>query len=364
MTTEIACFISPHGFGHATRTIAVLEMLQQLRPDLHPHIFSTVPESLIRQTLHCFTYHHVLVDVGLVQNSALEEDIDATLVKLDAFLPFSPTLTDQLAALCANCSFVLCDIAPLGIAVAKRAGIPSILLENFTWDWIYEAYLDKFPQLAVHIQYLKGEFARADYHIQTEPLCNTGTRDLLCGPIFRQKRDGCADIRRALSCSTKKTVLVTLGGLPHQLPNWMDMELYSDYFFIFSGQKATKRLAKNILYLDSESSIYHPDLVDAVDLVVCKAGYSTVAECCQAGSRIIAVGRPDFAETKVLQKYIQEVLGGDSINTENFLSGQWLSLIPTILKKEASSPFRENGAQAAAHFLVPLLGSTAVINDP
>lgn len=355
MTTEIACFISPHGFGHATRTIAVVEKLQQLRPDLHPHVFTTVPESLIRQTLGCFTYHQVLVDIGLVHNSTLEEDLDATLARLDAFLPFSLPLVNRLAALCADCSFILCDIAPLGIAVAKQAGIHSILLENFTWDWIYEAYLEGFPQLAAHAQYLQGEFARADYHIQTEPLCNPGKRDLLCGPIFRQKRGDAADIRRTLSCSTKKTVLITLGGLPHQLPNWPALSQYSDYNFIFSGQRATERISKNIFYLDRESSLYHPDLIDAADLVVCKAGYSTVAECCQAGSRVIAVGRPDFAETNVLQNYIQEVLGGLCINAETFISGQWLPLIPEILKKETSPPLRENGAQVAADFLLTLL---------
>ena len=88
MTLEIGCFISPHGFGHATRTIAVLEELQQLQPHLHLHIFTTIPESLLSQTLVSYTYHHVLVDIGLVQSSTLDADIHSTITSLDGFLPF------------------------------------------------------------------------------------------------------------------------------------------------------------------------------------------------------------------------------------------------------------------------------------
>ena len=69
---EIACFISPHGFGHATRAIAVIEALQLIRAHVHAHIFTTVPRSLFAQTLTSFTYHPVVVDVGLVQSSALD----------------------------------------------------------------------------------------------------------------------------------------------------------------------------------------------------------------------------------------------------------------------------------------------------
>lgn len=355
MTTEIACFISPHGFGHATRTTAVLEELLLLHPDLHPHVFTTAPKSLFSQTLQDFTYHRVVVDIGLVQTSSLDEDIGATIASLEELLPFSPTLIQDLADRCQKCAFILCDIAPLGIAVARHAGIPSILLENFTWDWIYEPYQRDFPELTPYAQHLRDEFALADYHIQTEPLCNPNKRDLLCEPIFRKKRGSAADIRTDMRCFDKNIILITLGGGPSTPPDWPDMEKFTDYFFIFSGQEKTQRIHTNVLHLDRHSNIYHPDLIDAADLVVCKAGYSTIAECCQAGSRIIAVGRTVFPETKVLQTYIQKRLGGLSINAENFLNGHWLTLIPSILATPSPPCARENGAQAVSLFLTKFL---------
>jgi len=355
-TREIACFISPHGFGHATRTAAVLEALSNLIPGLHPHIFTTVPKALLAQTLSSFTYHSVLVDIGLVQTTTLDADIDATIDRLDNLLPYSRSLLDDLASICHNCSFVLCDIAPLGIAVARRIGIPSILLENFTWDWIYQPYLKKHPALGKHAQLLGYEFDQADYRIQTAPLCRTSPRDLLCGPIFRQARGALTDIRNQLKCGSKKVILITMGGIPLELPVWKDLAEHSDLFFIVSGQKTTEHIGKNILYLNRHTNLYHSDLIRVADLVVCKAGYSTVAECCQAGSRVISVGRTNFPESEVLQTYVENQLGGTPIEADTFLSGKWLSLIPEILSTPPPSPAPKNGADDVAAFLATFLG--------
>ena len=37
---------------------------------------------------------------------------------------------------------VVADIPPLGLAAARRAGVPGIGVSNFTWDWIFSAYPD------------------------------------------------------------------------------------------------------------------------------------------------------------------------------------------------------------------------------
>ncbi len=177
---KIACFISPHGFGHATRTIAVLEALHRLVPDLDLHIFTSVPRYLFSETLAVFTYHEVVVDIGLVQGSALTDDLPATIERLDSFLPYSEALVEKLVGLCSDCSFVLCDIAPLGIVVAKRLGIPSVLVENFTWDFIYAPALTRHPTLKKHAVFLKNISQLATHRIQTEPLCQTARRDMLC----------------------------------------------------------------------------------------------------------------------------------------------------------------------------------------
>ncbi|WP_217995096.1 hypothetical protein, partial [Methylogaea oryzae] len=163
---RIAYFITPHGFGHAARACAVMQALRQLRPSLQLHIYTRVPRWFFRDSLgeDGWQYHETMTDIGLVQASPMSEDLPATLSALDAFLPFSDTLVERLAAQVAaqGCELIVCDIAPLGIAVARRAGIPSALVENFTWDWIYQGYFDAEPRLAAHADYLAALFGLAD----------------------------------------------------------------------------------------------------------------------------------------------------------------------------------------------------------
>ena len=352
---EIACFISPHGFGHATREIAIIEAIQLIRPDIHAHFFTTVPKSLFAETLTNFTYHPIVVDIGLVQSSALESDVPVTIEQLNLLQPFPKSLIEDLAAHCSKCSLILCDIAPLGIAVAQYAGLPSILVENFTWDWIYRPYVEKYPQLQPHIQFVKTLFAQADYRIQTEPLCLQAPRDLHCEPIFRRTKGNQSSLREQLGYGGKKLVVVTMGGIFQQPPSYRNKEEFPNIHFLFTGQKTTKRIEENLSLLAQDSNIYHPDLLSVADVVVCKAGYSTVAECCQAGARVISIGRADFPESAPLQFYLEDRLGGVSINPEIYQNGSWRALASDLLSLPKPAPATENGADQVASFLFNLL---------
>lgn len=352
---RVGCFITPHGFGHASRAIAVLEALQRRQKDLHIRLLTTVPQSIFTQSLNSFSYHPVMVDVGLVQRSALEADLPATLTSLDRFLPFSPELTEKCTAICQDCDAILCDIAPLGIVVAEKVGIPSVLVENFTWHWLYQPYLQQYPQLADHCRYFRTVFARANYHIQTEPLCEPTDTAISCSPIFRPTRGGSETIRSQFTTGTKKLIVLTMGGIELQLPTLTRFTEFSDNTFVITGQNETGKVADNVFLIDRRSSLYHPDLIAAADAVICKAGYSSIAECYQAGTRVISVGREDFAETAPLQSFIRQELNGIPISPEAYLQSRWLELLPELLTREKTGPARHNGADTVARILHGLL---------
>ena len=89
MTTELACFISPHGFGHATRTIGLLQALQNYIPELRARIFTTLPPALFHSSGIDFSYHRTPTDIGLVQHDAFVEDRGQTIANLAELLPFT-----------------------------------------------------------------------------------------------------------------------------------------------------------------------------------------------------------------------------------------------------------------------------------
>jgi len=348
---KIACFITPHGFGHATRMTAVLEALQKRIPDLHPHLFTTVQESLFAETLAQFSYHPLSCDIGLVQKDGLHADIPATIEQLQNFLPFDTSLVKDLAEKIKGCQLVLCDIAPLGIAVAQKAGIQSVLIENFTWDWIYAAYRPLYPELQTAINYLASQFQKADIHIRCEPVCGSAQADLKCNPIFRRIRTDREEIRRKLQCENKQIVLITMGGVELELPFIHQLSASKGIIFILTGQQETRNLGNNILLLARNSKFYHPDLINSADLVISKSGYSTIAECTQAGTPVVIIGRARFPESAVLEKFSIAKLNAHSMEQEEFLSGRWLENLEQLLSTHKKPAFPENGADAVAKYL-------------
>ena len=73
---RIACFISPHGYGHAARAAAVMEAFHLLDPEKEFEIFTTIPEWFFHHSLSgAFTYHPLLTDIGLVQETSLKVNL-------------------------------------------------------------------------------------------------------------------------------------------------------------------------------------------------------------------------------------------------------------------------------------------------
>lgn len=354
MKRSIAYFISPHGFGHAARAAAVMNALAAREPRLHFHIFTRVPRWFFADSLRAsFTYHACLTDIGLAQDNALQENLPQTLRRLRAFLPFDQFLISNLAQRVARfkCKLVLCDIAPLGIAVARAANVPSILIENFTWDWIYAGYRD--ARFARHIMYLRGVFRAADYHIQTEPICAPRACDLVTRPVAREPRTPAREIRARLDIPLRaRVVLITMGGIP-QAHTFLDrLAQVARIYFIIPGTHRRVERRDNVILLPHRSEFYHPDLVHASDAVIGKAGYSTVAEVYRAGIPFGFVSRAKFREAKTMARFIEAEMHGLEIAAADFESGRWLARVDDLLALPRATRRDANGAEQIARFIL------------
>ncbi len=357
---HIAFFISPHGFGHAARASAVMSALLAINHSIHFDIFTAVPRWFFADSLRGnFTYHSTLTDIGLVQKTALAEDIPQTIRRLAKFLPFSPSRVagpaEQVKRL--GCRFAVCDIAPLGIAVARAARIPSVLVENFTWDWIYRPYARQAAELRPFRSLLRSVFESADAHIQTEPVCAPGSVDLVTPPVSRRPRTSRQTTRRQLGIpEDASAVLITMGGIPERHAFLEQLLAHSPIFFVVPGGARGEKKRKNVILLPHRSNYYHPDLVNASDVVVGKSGYSTVAEVFHAGVPFGYVSRPRFPESAVMARFVQAHMHGLEISGARFETGDWLNDLPALLAFARHAPKRTNGADQIAQFVFDRFG--------
>jgi len=351
----IACFITPHGFGHAARAAAVVGALRELVPDLHPHLFTTVPRWFFSESLGVdFTLHGLATDVGLVQRGPLGEDLPATVARLREIYPPDDALVARLAGRLSRlgCRLVLCDISPLGIAVARAAGLPSVLVENFTWGWIYRGCTAREPGLLPFAKLLDGLVDRADLRLQAQPVCRLATGAAQVGPISRRPRAARTATRAALGIAARRpAVLVTMGGVPHGgfvVEPLLDVPGVE---FILAGAARRRRRVGNVLLLPHHSGLYHPDLVAAADAVVGKIGYSTVAETCRSRVPYGFVPRAGFRESAVLSRWLIGRRRGLRLDPAAFASGSWVRRIPDLLDLGRPPERFSDGARDAAQLI-------------
>ena len=356
----LGCFITSHGFGHAARSLSVLAELQTLVPALRFEIFTKSPYWFLKENLDpsSFTHHDVNVDIGLVQKSPFQHDLAATLDRLNDFLPISQSSIDSLSDTLVQrgCRAILCDISALGIAVANAIGVPSILLENFTWDWMYEEYLNEMPAFSDSIEYLRSIYALANLHLQTEPVCNPRAGTFPLPPISRRFRMSPDTTRTSLDVLPKEQlVLLTTGGIRGSYDMLDRLRARSDVRFLLSGSSETLRRDGNLIHLPHRSGHHHPDLVRASDAIVGKAGYGTVAETLAAGIPFAHVLRGNFRESPILGTYIDEHISGFRISDSDFNCGSWVDRLDELISRPRRDHKIRNGASVAATSIFPFL---------
>jgi hypothetical protein len=357
--TRIAYFITPHGFGHAARASAMMDAVAETVSSVSFDIFTTVPKWFFADSFSGrFEYHEFVTDIGLVQKTPFSHDLEETIETLDRFIPFDSALVSDTADFLKQqaCQLVICDISPMGIFIAKEAGIPSVLIENFTWDWIYEDFIQADVRMSRYVDFFRKIYRAVDYHIQTSPVCNPQPIDMATGPISRKVRLPSVKVREKLGVSQKKKmVLLTTGGVRDKYPFLKDLTAEKEVCFVIPGASESPEQHDNLILLPYRSGFIHSDLVNAADAVVGKAGYSTIAEVYQSGAPFGYVTRSNFRETGKLVAFIEKEMTGIRISDEEFKTGKWLGKVSRLLNFSRTQRHTRNGSHQAAGMIRDIL---------
>jgi len=351
--TRFAWFVTPHGFGHAARTAAIVEALGRRLPECGIDLWTSVPDWFFEESLTvAYRRHEVVCDVGLIQKSPVEEDLPASLAMLAEFWSAAERVRIRAVAAAVTASGAACvvaDIAPFGLAVARAAGLPAVLIENFTWDWIYEPLAATDPRFSDWAAKLAAISAGPDLHLQLEPCCRPAAGALLVPPVARAPRTNREAIQERLAIPPgDRIVLVSFGGVEHRLTSLGPLAGRERTTFVLPGASREERWEGNLRLLPHHTPIYHPDLVAAADLVVGKLGYSTVAEVVTAGGRMLYVPRSGFRESAELARYLEARLPAEPIAMAELESGDWVGRLPGILARAPSAAVDGQGAAMAA----------------
>ena len=355
---KIAYFVSSHGFGHATRTAAIITEIHKQAPQLHFIIISGMPANFWKVSLSPslkFTCHSMKTDIGMIQKDSFKFDLSKTITSLKKYLLKIKNKDFSLPALLEveNADHVISDISPIGLAFAKYNGIKSTLVENFTWDWIYQEYVNENKEFLSLSSKLHEVFASADSTIQVTPFCELKNFASQTKPVYRYARTESNITKRQLGLNPKQDfTLISTGGIGYDYKCLELLKKRDEVIVICRDQNKITR-SENLIYLPLKSDFYFPDLVKASSQVIGKVGYGTVVESWGNGKRFCGITRDKFRESDILKDFIIYKKMGQVISVDEFDSGEW---IESFFAKEAkenkiSSP-RQAGNKEVADLIL------------
>jgi hypothetical protein len=349
---NIALYISGHGFGHASRSIELIHAIVATRPDARIVVKTMAPRWLFDGAqLRNLTYEALETDVGMTQTDGLTMDVTDTVRRAAEFYSdFDRRAASEAAWLRREgAAVVLGDIPPLAHAAAARAGIPSVAIGNFTWDWIYEGYSTFEHDAPGVIQTIRDAYRhttralRLPMHGGFAPMSNV-TVDI---PMIARRSSRSREDTRALMTipGDRPLVLASFGG------HGLDV---SGRLF----EEIARRERLTVLHPGAALAppLQYQDLVAAADVVITKPGYGIISECVANGTPLLYTSRGPFVEYDVFVAEMPRVLRCRFLPQEDLRTGRWREHIEALLA-QAAPPARAavNGAAIAAAAILDLV---------
>jgi len=367
----VVFYVSGHGFGHATRDLEIIHAIGRRQPRARVVVRTSAPRrifdaggagGIVRQEAD--------VDTGVAQIDSLRLDEDDTARRAAIFYADFSDRVDTEAALLRSlgATVVVGDIPPLAHAAAAQAGVPSVAIGNFTWDWIYDAY-PSFARLAPGVTDLIREaYSRATLALRL-PL--HGGFDAMPGVVrdvplvARHAARSREETRRVLGLDRDAIVaLASFGayglGLPYTTigrSRRFSLLVTDRDEPVRSGMPSVESPTVHRADLTALAGrgFHYPDLVAAVDLVVSKPGYGIVSECIANGTALLYTSRGRFREQDVFIEEMPNVLRCRFISQEDLSAGCWEDAVDALLRQP---PPRErpatNGADVAAQAILEI----------
>jgi L-arabinokinase len=364
--TAIVCYVSGHGYGHATRLMEVLGALLQRRPGLGVALRSSLDAGFFAQVLgERAQFGAVRLDVGVVQADSLRVDPHATLRAYAAICEARDDLiARELTAVSGLApSLVLADIPALAFAVARRLGVPGVALGNFSWDWIYADYAVDFPELAWVVDELRRDYHGADLLLRL-PMAGDMSVFPVVRPlplVARRARLSAPEVRARLGLpATDRLALLSFGGLGLTLDSLPRPP--AGVSFVVSQNTLAPETGLPAGYVRVRNAdlrarrVGYEDLVGACDVVITKPGYGTVSECIANRTRMIYTSRGQFVEYPILVEGIERHLTSAFLSNADLRCGAWQSALDDVLSRPPKPlEIAIDGAAVAAEILSDLL---------
>lgn len=304
----IAYYISDYGYGHATRSTAMIRELLKQNETVQVIICHSFALGFLQQSFKHeprVTFREVATDVGYVlQENSLEPDAKPLNNTVSSYASeFSAKLDQEMQFMKEkNISFVISDISPLGISSAAALNIPCLGLSNFTWYTAYQGLIEE--QL---LAFLHEQYKQMTYHFSlacsNEP--HWGIEENQSFGFYSRYIDNheVQRIRKEIDPAGESHIIYFGLGMKVDIGTLSELAIWQSPNCKFIVSSNVNVNYPNVYHIPT-NAVETQHYVAVADLVLTKAGWGTVSEAVCAGAPLLITNRSSMKEDRHTIDYL------------------------------------------------------------
>lgn len=276
---KILYYVTDHGRGHATRTVAITRELKKL--DVEITIRNSNQFEFFNKSLPNIKILSGQTDVGpIIKKNGISIDREQSISLLNNWIDNleNISLNEFESVSKYHPDLIISDISPMPFLVAKKMKIPSIAISNFSWYDVLDFLSDQ------KLEKLDEAYSEASYVIKlplSTPLEHfKNSKDV--GFVSRKPIKKDFEIRKQLNIKdSEKLVFLALGDSE----DVFDINFDKEMKVVSTGTKIKK--CDDLISLPNY--VEGQDLVAASDLVIAKCGYGVISESLNSNTPFVYV---------------------------------------------------------------------------
>ncbi|MEH7226709.1 glycosyltransferase [Bacillus sp. JJ1566] len=296
---RVVYYISEYGFGHASRSIAIIRDLINLDPTIQIEVVHNYALDFLVKSLpfNNITFYRLGTDIGyFLKDQSIEPD---KIKQTEEVLSYSIEIL-SLAQVEINrlnskkIDLIISDISPIAFEVADKIGVPSIGISNFTWYTAFQGLVSER-----HLLFLKEAYGKMDYFFGL-----AGNNEIEWGRSksyqirFYSRNIDQDEVERIRNGFNKDKQLVFLGlGMKMDLDNLKRLQIWNSYDTHFVVSSNLPITHPNVSHVPKEY-IETQNYIAACDLVITKAGWGTIGEAIVGNTPLLIIDRNNMKEDK------------------------------------------------------------------
>ena len=376
---NLLVFVSSFGFGHLTRTIAIVRLLLSISdqiniiligPSEHCSFFQRSLREDIKEVKKHILTHKISTDIGLYYDKfSLKPEINQSINHAyDFYVKNKSKIIAKLENIIKDYSntLIYSDISPLAFDLAAKSDIYSIAISNFDWYSIFKNLPVKTEKIKQRLEKvtesLQESYNKSDLLIKL-PLSDyknfipLESKEIIeVGFFSRQKSMTKSEFRDRHRLSSNDFIAFVSLGMRLQ----MDFTQIKKKF-----RKSIKESVKlftshinnppeNVICIPSDET-EGQNWIGNSDVFIGKPGWGSISECVMNEVKMILVPIQSNVESRILINKCLDIGGTLELPSYEFEEMEWISNVQRMMIPEYKKDIDKTGATAITDQILNLL---------